>query len=145
MTANTPLAHSPLWPMDIALGMAQRALRCGEVPVGAVLVLDQCVVARSHNRMMALGLPFAHAEMIVLIHGMKKLGTRYLSNCHLYVTLEPCALCMQALILARIGRVYFGAYDTSITLQAGFESIGGVQERACAGILNAFFHNQRQK
>jgi tRNA(adenine34) deaminase len=129
--------------MDIALAMAQRALRSGEVPVGAVLVCGQRIVARGHNRMVALGTPFAHAEMMVLVHGMKKLGSAYLSHCHIYVTLQPCALCMQALILARIGRVYFGAYDTSSALAPGFECIGGIQEGRCAAMLDTFFHGRR--
>jgi tRNA(adenine34) deaminase len=134
---------SPLWPMNMAIRMAERAVQYGEVPVGAVLMWGQRVIARAHNRMNAMGSPLAHAEMLVLVQGMKKLSTKYLSDCQLYVTLQPCAFCTQGLILARIGRVYFGAYDTSLPIAQNFESIGGVQERMCQGILWDFFRGQR--
>ena len=124
---DAPLAYgldpktekSPFWPMGVALMMAEKAKQCGEVPVGAVLVQDNRIIARAHNQM------------------------KYLNDCHLYVTLQPCAFCVQALILARIGRVYFGAYDTSLPAPESFERIGGVCEQRCQSILHEFFHQKR--
>ena len=130
--------------MDIAIDMARNALLSDEVPVGAVLMQGSRVVARSHNQMNALSNPLAHAELLVLMQGMDRLSSKYLSDCQIYVTLQPCAFCMQGLILSRIGRVYFGAYDTSLPLSSSFESIGGVQERLCQELLHGFFHQKRQ-
>jgi len=134
---------SPLWPMNAAIDMARRGEKQGEVPVGAVLVHNQRIIARAHNKMRTLSNSLAHAEMLVVIQGMQKLSTQYLSHCQVYVTLQPCAFCMQGLILARIGRVFFGAYDTSLPVEPSFECIGGVQEQACQEILLAFFQNRR--
>ncbi len=129
--------------MITAIEMAEKAMRNGEVPVGAVLVYEDRIIARAYNRMNDLGTPLAHAEILVLMQGMKKLHTKYLQQCHLYVTLQPCAFCTQALILSRIGRVYFGAYDTSSTLGENFDSIGGIHEQSCQDLLKQFFHQQR--
>ncbi len=133
-----------LWPMNVAIQMAKKAMSNGEVPVGAVLVCSDRIIAQAHNRMNALGTPLAHAEILVVIQGMKKLRSKYLQQCHLYVTLQPCAFCTQALILSRIGRVYFGAYDTSLALGENFDSIGGIQEQSCQTLLKQFFQRQRE-
>ena len=129
--------------MTEAIEMAEKAMSRGEVPVGAVLVYSDNIIVRAHNRMNGLGNPLAHAEILVLMQGMKKMRTKYLNQCHLYVTLQPCAFCTQALILSRIGRVYFGAYDTSSPVGENFDSIGGIQEQACQILLKQFFHQQR--
>ncbi len=135
--------HSPFWPMKGALIMAEKAMRLGEVPVGAVLVQGNRIIARAHNQMNGLTNPMAHAELLVLVQAMTVLSSKYLTDCHLYVTLQPCAFCIQALILARIGRVYFGAYDTSVPPSESFESIGGISEQRCQSILHQFFHDKR--
>ncbi len=148
---DIPMAHgldpktdqSPFWPMGMALIMAEKAMRCGEVPVGAVLVQDNRIIARAHNQMNGLTNPMAHAEILVLVQAMAVLSSKYLTDCHLYVTLQPCAFCVQALILARIGRVYFGAYDTSLPVPESFERIGGICEQRCQSILHQFFHEKR--
>jgi tRNA(adenine34) deaminase len=148
---DAPLAYgldpktekSPFWPMGVALMMAEKAKQCGEVPVGAVLVQDNRIIARAHNQMNGLKNPMAHAEILVLVQAMAVLSSKYLNDCHLYVTLQPCAFCVQALILARIGRVYFGAYDTSLPAPESFERIGGVCEQRCQSILHEFFHQKR--
>ena len=132
--------QSPVWPMGEALIMAEKAMQCEEVPVGAVLVQDNRIIARAHNQMNGLKNPMAHAEVLVLIQAMAVLSSKYLTDCHLYVTLQPCAFCVQALILARIGRVYFGAYDTSLPAPESIERIGGICEQHCQSILHQFFH-----
>jgi tRNA(adenine34) deaminase len=98
--------------MDLALEEARAAVALGEVPVGAVLVQGDCVIARAGNRMRALADPTAHAEMLVLRAGAAAIGSERLAGAALYVTLEPCAMCAGAISLARIGRLYFGAEDS---------------------------------
>ena len=135
--------HSPFWPMGEALIMAEKAMQWGEVPVGAVLVQDNRIIARAHNQMNGLKNPMAHAEILVLVQAMAVLSSKYLTDCHLYVTLQPCSFCVQALILARIGRVYFGAYDTSVPAPESFERIGGICEQRCQSMLHQFFRQKR--
>lgn len=135
---------APFWPMDHAWRAAQRAGRLAEVPVGAVLVHDRRIIAISHNRMRAWKNPWAHAEILVLLQGMKKMNSSYLQTCHLYVTLQPCALCYEAMDKVRIGRLIFGAYDTSPPPQhRAFDSVGGVQEQRCSELLHDFFYPKR--
>ncbi|MDJ0982938.1 MAG: nucleoside deaminase, partial [Kiloniellales bacterium] len=99
--------------MALALEQAEAAAAAGEVPVGAVLVdsADGAVLARDHNRVEALSDPTAHAEMLVIQAAARRLGLKRLTAADLYVTLEPCAMCAQAIALARLRRLYFGAYD----------------------------------
>src|SRR5262249_19950720 len=99
-------------PMKLALAEAERAAARGEVPVGAVLVdADGRVLAVAGNRVETEGDPTAHAEMLVLRSGAALLGAKHLTQCDLYVTLEPCAMCAAAIGFARLRRLYFGAYD----------------------------------
>lgn len=144
--------------MEGALAEAEAASRRGEVPVGAVLVLAPTgeVVAASGNRVEELGDATAHAEMLVLRAGAAVLGRKFLSACDLYVTLEPCPMCAAALALARIRRLYFGAYDPKgggvehgprIFEQKGCnhrpEIYGGIGERAAGELLRRFFAERR--
>ena len=128
----------------------------GDVPVGAVLVRGDEVIARDHNRREQLGSPLAHAEMLVLEAAAKKLGQRRLSGCTLYVTLEPCPMCAGALILSGIDRCVFGAYDTAYGCCGSLyalpwderfthrvELLGGVLEEEAGDLLRAFFARQR--
>jgi len=99
-------------PMLVALAEAEAAAARGEVPVGAVLVDSQGgLLAADGNRVKADRDPTAHAEMLVLRAGAARLGAKRLAECDLYVTLEPCAMCAAAIALARLRRLYFGAYD----------------------------------
>ncbi|MGH6883487.1 MAG: nucleoside deaminase, partial [Hypericibacter sp.] len=100
-------------PMTQALAEAAAAAARGEVPIGAVLVNSAtgAVLAKSGNRVETDADPTAHAELLVIRAGAKALGTPRLETCDLYVTLEPCAMCAQAIAFARIRRLYFGAYD----------------------------------
>jgi tRNA(Arg) A34 adenosine deaminase TadA len=143
--------------MALALAAAEAAAALGEVPVGAVL-LDPAgtVVAASGNRVERDGNPTAHAEMLVLREGAVGLGMKRLAGCDLYVTLEPCPMCAAAIGLARIRRLYFGAYDPKgggvehgprifdqPTCHHRPEIYGGIGERAAADLLRRFFAARR--
>lgn len=97
--------------MEIALDEARAAAARGEVPVGAVLVRGDEVLARAGNRTRELADPTAHAEMLVIREGARALGSERLTGCDLYVTLEPCAMCAAAISAARVARLYYGAAD----------------------------------
>ncbi len=144
--------------MDIALDEARAAGARGEVPVGAAVVDGETgtVVARSGNEVEARGDPTAHAEMLALRAAGSVLGRPRLDGYDLYVTLEPCPMCAQAVSFGRIRRLYFGAYDPKgggvdhgprIFLQPTChhrpEVLGGVQEQASATLLTSFFAERR--
>ncbi|WP_129124620.1 tRNA adenosine(34) deaminase TadA [Geomonas oryzae] len=97
--------------MGKALEQAGKAEAIGEVPIGAVIVMDGALIARGHNLRESKQDPSAHAEMIAIRKAAKKLGSWRLTGATLYVTLEPCTMCMGAIILSRIDRVVFGSYD----------------------------------
>jgi len=143
--------------MARALEEAAAAAPAGEVPVGAVLVDGGgTIVAVSGNRVERDHDPTAHAEMLVLRGGAARLGAKRLEGCDLYVTLEPCPMCAAAIGLARIRRLYFGAYDPKSggvehgprifdqpTCHHRPEVYGGIAERAAAALLRAFFKVRR--
>lgn len=143
-------------PMDIALGLAQEAALAGEVPVGAVIVRGGEIVASARNRMRELADPTAHAEMLVLRQAIEALGAHRLTDCDLYVTLEPCTMCAGAISHARLRRVYYaaedpkgGAVDNGVrffsqpTCHHRPEIIGGVGEARAADMLRKFFADRR--
>lgn len=144
--------------MTAAIALAHAAARMGEVPVGAVLVdsASGAVIAAVHNRMLTDCDPTAHAEMLALRQAAAAKGEIRLTDCDLYVTLEPCPMCAAALALARVRRIYFGAYDPKgggidhgprIFAQPGCnhrpEVYGGLSEELCAAPLRAFFAERR--
>jgi len=143
--------------MQQAINIAKDAATRGEVPVGAVLVTAEGkVLAAEGNRVEELRNPLAHAEMLVIKAALQQRGEKYLEDCDLYVTLEPCPLCASAISLARLRRVYFGAYDPkSGGTEHGpriFEHdtchhkpavYGGIDERICAALLTDFFSGKR--
>jgi tRNA(adenine34) deaminase len=147
----------PPSPMALALAEAQAAAARGEVPVGAVLVdRDGHVLARAGNRVEGDRDPTAHAEMLVLRAGIARLGRKYLDECDLYVTLEPCAMCAAAIGLARLRRLYFGAYDPKRgavehgpclfdqpTTHHRPEIYGGIEEKRAGELLRGFFSARR--
>jgi tRNA(adenine34) deaminase len=148
---------SDLSPMAMALAEARMADARGEVPVGAVLVdREGVVLAAAGNRVEAQRDPTAHAEMLVLRAGAARLGATRLAECDLYVTLEPCAMCAAAIALARLRRLYFGAYDpkggavehgprlfAQPTTHHRPEIYGGIEERPAAELLRNFFRRRR--
>jgi tRNA(adenine34) deaminase len=144
-------------PMARALTEAEHAAARGEVPVGAVLI-DAAgqVLAAAGNSVEALHDPTAHAEMLVLRAAARRLGARQLAECDLWVTLEPCAMCAAAIGLARLRRLYFGAYDPKggavehgprLFDQSGAnhrpEIYGGIDETRAARLLRRFFGERR--
>jgi tRNA(adenine34) deaminase len=145
-------------PMALALAEAEAAAARGEVPVGAVLVDRQGrVLAAAGNRVESDRDPTAHAEMLVLRAGAARLGAKHLANCDLYVTLEPCAMCAAAIALARLRRLYFGAYDPKggavehgprlfqqPTTHHQPEIYGGIEGRRAGELLRDFFRDRRQ-
>lgn len=141
--------------MALALAEAEAAGARGEVPVGAVIVKDGMVIARAGNRVEELGDPTAHAEMLA-IRAAAALGDKRLEGCDLYVTLEPCPMCAAAISLARLRRLYFGAYDPKgggvehgakvfdhATCHHRPEVYGGLEESRAAGMLRGFFGERR--
>lgn len=140
--------------MREALRLAKKAKERGEVPIGAVVVLDGKIIGRGYNLRTKLQMATAHAEMRAIDKACKKCGSWRLPDAELYVTLEPCPMCMGAALNARISKVYFGAYEQkgrSLTkelaeanlLNHRVEVVGGVMEQDCAAILTAFFTEMR--
>ena len=145
--------------MTLALDQAHAAAACGEVPVGAVVVRTQdgALITAAHNRVETDHDPTAHAELLALRAACALLKTTHLEDYTLIVTLEPCAMCAQALAWARIGCVVFGAYDPKsggvdhgarvfdhATCHHKPQVIGGVLESACVEVLRGFFSDLRR-
>ena len=143
--------------MRAAIKAAKRGLSEGEVPIGAVIVYEDKVVSRGYNRRAKLQLASAHAEMMAIDKACKKFGSwRLPEGCELYVTLEPCPMCMGASLNARVDKLYFGAYEQkgrSLTqeladanlLNHKTQVVGGVLEEECRAVLSGFFIAMRQK
>jgi tRNA(adenine34) deaminase len=142
--------------MQIALEEARAAGGRGEVPVGCVVARDGKVIARTGNRTLADRDPTAHAELIAIRAAATTLGSERLTDCDLYVTLEPCAMCAAAISFARIRRLYFGAADpkggavehgvrvfAAATCHHRPEIYGGINENECAALLKDFFQARR--
>ncbi|MDR1102126.1 MAG: nucleoside deaminase [Tannerella sp.] len=137
--------------MKQALAEARAAAAEGEVPVGAVVVCRNRIIARAHNQTECLNDPTAHAEMLVITAATGVLGAKYLADCTLYVTLEPCAMCAGAMGWAQIGALTYGASD----VKKGFQRYApdvlhpktavrhGVMEEVCAALMQAFFREKR--
>lgn len=142
--------------MKVAIKQATLAGQKGEIPIGAVVVRDGKIVSRAHNRRISDCNPTAHAEVLALKKAGKKLGAWNLSGCDLYVTLEPCVMCYGACLNARIGNIYFGAYDGKFSIENVVKSRvidfnhslnieGGILQEQCSKILTDFFADLRKK
>lgn len=144
--------------MGIALELAREAARLDEVPVGAIVVRDGAIIGRGFNQPISRHDPTAHAEVMALRDAAARLGNYRLPGCTLYVTLEPCAMCIGAIFHARIARVVFGAPDPKTgaagsvidlfaeeRLNHHAEVVGGVRAVECGALLSAFFAARRQK
>jgi tRNA(adenine34) deaminase len=142
--------------MAAALEEARRAASIGEVPVGAAVLREGTVVARAHNETVQRRDPTAHAELLAVRQALSSLQTDRLSDCTLYVTLEPCAQCAGAIVLTKLGRVVFGAYDPKAGMAGSVgdllrhpglnhrvEVIGGVAAEECGRLLQDFFRDRR--
>jgi tRNA(adenine34) deaminase len=142
--------------IETALREAERAAELDEVPVGAAVVRDGGVVALAHNETVRRRDPTAHAELLAIERALQGLGTDRLTDCTLFVTLEPCAMCAGAIVLAKVGRVVFGAYDDKAGMAGSVgdllrhprlnhrvEVTGGVEAARCGALLQRFFTARR--
>ncbi len=144
--------------MQEAIHQAQKAAEADEVPIGAVVVHENKIIARAYNQVEMLKDPSAHAEMIALTSATSYLSSKWLQECTLYVTIEPCSMCTGALVLARLGRVCFGAEDPkagacgSVLNIANHQGLnhrlniqGNILAPPCAALLSEFFKKKRKK
>jgi tRNA(adenine34) deaminase len=152
---GTP-SPSDLAGMQAALRLARAASVREEVPVGAVIVADGDLLAEAHNETLQRRDPTAHAEILALHRAMQKVGVDRLPFATMYVTLEPCAQCAGAVVLAKVGRVVFGAYDGRCGMAGSVydllrhprlnhrpEVVGGLLAEECGDLLKRFFQSQR--
>ena len=156
-----PFAHNDLKDaryMRVALDEANKAAASGEVPVGAVVVCEGEVIGKDHNRREELQSALAHAELLAIEQASRHRGRWRLSDCQLYVTLEPCVMCVGAIVQARIGRLVFGCLDPKggaveslyqlcddIRLNHRLPVAGGMLAEDCSAVLEDFFSSLRQK
>ncbi|OEY86581.1 tRNA-specific adenosine deaminase [Wolbachia pipientis] len=127
--------------MQLAIKQAEIAYKNNEVPVGAVIVLSGKIIASTYNMTITLGDPTAHAEMLAIRKGLE-----LCYNAEMYVTLEPCPMCAQAIAFAKIKRLYFGAYNPQGNIKTFIPEIyGGILESKCSFLLKDFFKELRNE
>ena len=140
--------------MILALKEAQKAYKVKDIPVGAVVVKDGKVIARSYNKKNKLKNATRHAEILAIEKASKKLKDYRLEGCDIYVTLEPCLMCLGAILSARLSNLYFGAYDKKYSVKDVVEHynfnhtcniVGGVLEDECSELLSKFFAELRSE
>lgn len=139
--------------MEQALKEAQKAFDNNEVPVGAIVVLNNRIIARAYNQVELLNDSTAHAEILALTTAFNFLGSKYLPDATLYVTVEPCLMCSGALYWSKIGKIVFGTFDEKNGYRRSTgknnpfhpktEIIGGIMEEACSSLMKEFFKNKR--
>ena len=138
--------------MREALKEARYAFDEDEVPVGAVVVAQNRVIARGHNQVECLKDPTAHAEMIALTAATNAIGSKYLENCTIYITVEPCLMCATALFWSKIPRIVFGASDNRYGFSnftphnlfpAAIEIVAGIEKETCGQLMKDFFRQKR--
>jgi tRNA(adenine34) deaminase len=153
---QAPATGADVAGMTAALEQALIAEAAGEVPIGAVVIADGRVLARAHNETVQRRDPTAHAELLAVQRALAELGDDRLTAATLYVTLEPCAQCAGAIVLAKVGRLVFGAWDDKAGMAGSLhdilrhprlnhrvEVIGGVAADQCGALLKAFFQERR--
>ena len=139
--------------MKLALKEAQYAYEEDEVPVGAIMICNNRIIGKGYNQTERLKDVTAHAEMIAITAAANYLGSKFLEDCTLYVTLEPCLMCASALKWARISRLVFGAHDVKagysmmpgLVLHPKTEVTRGVLENECGSLVTEFFRQKREK
>jgi tRNA(adenine34) deaminase len=139
--------------MKLAIAEAQKAFDKDEVPIGAVVVLQDKIIAKGHNQVEMLNDSTAHAEILALTTAYQFLGSKYLPGATLYVTVEPCLMCSGALYWSKIGRIVFGACDeknsyrkstgTNNPFHPKTEIVGGIMNEECEGLMKEFFKKLR--
>ena len=136
--------------MSKALQLAERAFEEDEVPIGAVVVHNQKIIGKGYNQTEKLTDVTAHAEMIAITSASEYMGSKFLNECTLYVTVEPCIMCFGAIEWSRIGKVVFGAHEPKsgysskgLAFNHKVESISSVREVECANLMKAFFKKKR--
>ena len=139
--------------MQQAIKEAQKAFDIDEVPVGAIVVMNDRIIAKAHNQVEMLNDSTAHAEIMALTTAYNSLGSKYLPDATLYVTVEPCLMCSGALYWSKIGKVVFGAYDdkngyrkttgTNNPFHPKTIIIGGILESDCSRLMKDFFKAKR--
>ncbi len=144
--------HSDIHYMKQAILEAQKAFDQGEIPVGAVVVCENQIIARAHNQTELLNDVTAHAEMLAITAAADNLGNKYLHDCTLYITLEPCPMCAGAIGWSQIGKIVYGASDD----KKGFMIYGkrmlhpktkvefGIMNEECAALMSSFFEAKRK-
>jgi tRNA(adenine34) deaminase len=144
--------------MQEALKQAKLAAEQEEVPVGAVIVHDNRIIAKAHNQVEMLKDPTAHAEMIAITQAASAMSCKWLYECMMYVTIEPCSMCAGALVLARMKRVYYGAADSKTgacgsvfdilgnnQLNHRVEVSAGLMAEECGSLITGFFKGKREE
>lgn len=138
--------------MQKALELAQQAKEEGEVPVGAIVVIGEKIIGKGYNQVEKLGDATAHAEMIAITAAADYLNSKYLKNCRLYVTIEPCVMCGGALKWSQISKIIYGAKEENFGFFSGevkglpskVEVVSGVMEEECKEIILQFFKERRE-
>jgi tRNA(adenine34) deaminase len=138
--------------MNEALKEANKAFEKQEIPVGAIIVAEKRIVARAHNQTEALSDVTAHAEMLAITSAANSLGAKYLNQCTLYVTLEPCVMCASASSWAQLERIVYGAPDPKAgysriiqdIIHPGTKVNAGILEEACGELMSRFFRDKRK-
>jgi tRNA(adenine34) deaminase len=146
--------------MQEALNQAKKALACGEVPIGAVIVKDEKIIAKGHNRCIKDKDPSAHAEIVAIRKACKKLNNYRLNGCDIFITIEPCAMCAAALVSARVANIFYGAPDKKagacgsvfriannkkLNHKIKINKAGGDFYIQCSHIIKNFFKDKRNK
>ena len=129
--------------MNEALKQAKIAFEEGEIPVGAVIVCQDQIIARAYNQVERLKDATAHAEMIAITSAAAFMNSKYLNECSLYVTLEPCQMCNGAISESHIGKVYFGALNNLKVKRKSIEMVGGLMQDDCKELIDEFFRQLR--
>jgi tRNA(adenine34) deaminase len=143
--------------MDVAIKMAQKAYDKSEVPVGAAIFKDGVLISKAHNECVSQNSSLAHAEIIAIQKALKKLGCAYLNGCEIYVTVEPCMMCMGSILNSRISKLVYGAYEPktgfadsaanikNFSAGANIEIYGGICEDKCGALMSSFFDLLRNR
>lgn len=136
--------------MQQSLQQAKLAYEQNEIPVGVLIVFQNKIIAKTHNQTEQQNNFTCHAEMIAINMACNYLNSKYLDDCEIYITLEPCLMCLHALALSRIGRIYYGAFNPqthsvqkylTIHYQFQTEIYGGIMEKECGELLTDFFRS----